>query len=115
MRDKLIELIDNNKACPYDFPCKECTYNDEPSCFSPRLADELIANGVTIGKDNNVITNGDRIRAMTDAELATWIMFNADGTCRFCKPEMRTSKRCNGCCTNGIIAWLKQPVEGEHD
>lgn len=48
MRDKLIALIDATKACPYDFPCEECTYNDEPSCFSPRLADELIANGVTI-------------------------------------------------------------------
>lgn len=48
MRDKLIELIDNNKACDLKCDCYECQYDSEPSCFSPRLADALIANGVTV-------------------------------------------------------------------
>ena len=48
MRDKLIELIDDNKACPYDYPCAACGYNEYPACFSVRLADALIAHGVTV-------------------------------------------------------------------
>ena len=102
MRDKLIELIDNNKACPFDCPCEECTYKVEPSCFSPRLADELIANGVTIGKDNNVITNADRIRAMTDEELAEAMCNNSN--CDYCN----FNEGWKGCT---LKDWLKQPVE----
>lgn len=48
MRDKLIELIDNNKACELECDCYECQYANEPTCFPVRLADALIANGVTL-------------------------------------------------------------------
>lgn len=109
MRDKLIELIDNNKACPYDFPCKECTYNDEPSCFSPRLADELIANGVTIGKDNNVITNADRIRAMSDEELAEFISCKMVESRLDLHPELLMAIRRKK--LYYTLYWLKQPAE----
>ena len=54
MRDKLIELIDNNKACNFECDCYECQYDNETTCFSVRLADALIANGVTFAEDNNV-------------------------------------------------------------
>lgn len=48
MRDKLIELIDDSKACPYDYPCAACGYDEYPSCFAARMADFLIANGVVV-------------------------------------------------------------------
>ena len=49
MRDKLIELIDDNKACPFDdLACCECEYSDITPCFAGRMADALIAHGVTI-------------------------------------------------------------------
>jgi hypothetical protein len=56
MRDKLIELIDSNKACDLKRNCYECQYNNEPTCFPARLADALIANGVTFADvpDTNV-------------------------------------------------------------
>lgn len=47
MRDKLIELIDNNKACDFEWECNECEYYDITPCFAGRMADALIANGVT--------------------------------------------------------------------
>lgn len=47
MRDKLIELIDSNKACDFEWDCGECKYYDITPCFGERLADVLIANGVT--------------------------------------------------------------------
>ena len=60
MRDKLIELIDNNKACPFDnLECSECEYYDITPCFAGRMADVLIANGVTfVGVPDNIV--GDK-------------------------------------------------------
>lgn len=50
MRDKLIALINENRACPEEdgYPCEKCVYDTSPSCFVDRLADVLIANGVTL-------------------------------------------------------------------
>lgn len=48
MRDKLVELIDNNKACDFEWACCECKYGDITPCFAVRMADALIANGVTV-------------------------------------------------------------------
>lgn len=84
MRDKLIELIDDNKACPFDdLECSECEYYDITPCFAGRMADALIAHGVTFAEDNNVptkpMTNGDKIRAMSDEELSFFLwIFNAE-------------------------------------
>jgi hypothetical protein len=56
MRDKLIELIDSNKACDFEWECNECEYYDITPCFAGRMADALIANGVTFADvpDTNV-------------------------------------------------------------
>ena len=56
MRDKLIELIDSNKACDFEWDCGECKYYDITPCFGERLADVLIVNGVTFADvpDTNV-------------------------------------------------------------
>ena len=43
MRDKLIELIEKGKVCPYGGVCPECEYDKYDLCFAPRLADALIA------------------------------------------------------------------------
>lgn len=67
------------------------------------IADHLVENGVTFAKDNNVLTNGDRVREMTDEELAVLLMCPygsepdmccAPGTCLYCCEE-----------------WLKQEAE----
>ena len=51
------------------------------------------------------MTNGDRIRSMTDEELAE---FNI--SCPFIDEEC-TMKGCYAC----ILEWLKQPCEVDHD
>ena len=53
----------------------------------------------------SVVTNGDRIRAMSDEELAE---FNI--SCPFIDEEC-TMKGCYAC----ILEWLKQPCEVDHD
>lgn len=52
MRDKLIELIKYGLLCPnmntpFGYACDTCQYAEAPECDHARLADLLIANGVT--------------------------------------------------------------------
>lgn len=57
-----------------------------------------------------VITNADRIRAMTDEELAKMLpsksMWN-------CPPDIKTRGGCPGQCVPCWLNWLKQEVEDE--
>lgn len=53
MRDKLIELIKYGLLCPnmntpFGYACDTCQYAEAPECDHARLADLLIANGVTL-------------------------------------------------------------------
>lgn len=61
MRDELIELIKAGKTCPnintpYVDNCDDCRYADTLECIVERIADTLIANGVTFAEDINVPT-----------------------------------------------------------
>lgn len=70
------------------------------------------------GREAMVMTNAQRIRNMTDEELAKFIAgFNV---CKVCKVYDDKSKSCNEfskfICTRGyeelvVYEWLKQPVE----
>ena len=56
-------------------------------------------------------TNADRIRAMSDEELAKWIDW-LFGRCEWCDTDKMASNDCNDVeCTHCILEWLKQPAE----
>ena len=55
-------------------------------------------------------TNADRIRAMTDEELAEWIAYNT--SCETCPVKSATEYEChNSNCGTAWGLWLKSPVE----
>lgn len=116
MRDKLIELIDNNKACDFEWECNECEYYDITPCFAGRMADALIANGVRFASDNNVgdkpMTNGDRIRAMSDEELAEFLN-RVKQPCDNCQLAVVEGACTETLCDDAMEKWLKQPCEVE--
>lgn len=57
------------------------------------------------------ITNGDRIRAMTDEELAKFIPdWSYTGAC---KCDELPYADCKYECAKCVIEWLKQPAEGD--
>lgn len=65
-------------------------------------------------------TNGDRIRAMTDEELAELIRDNID--CSICKIEVFETITCPGSlmadgkdCYDRWLDWLKQEYEGDEE
>ena len=59
-REKLIWLIRNGRGCPEDANpfdnenCLRCKYFSSVDCDIERLADNLLANGVTFGEDTDV-------------------------------------------------------------
>ena len=61
-----------------------------------------------IAEDPEILTNGDKIRAMTDDELVNHI--NKFNIC-----DIRTSQECKGRfvadCDECVLDWLKQPAE----
>lgn len=67
-------------------------------------------------------TNADRIRAMSDEELAEWLD-NGDFGCNDCPEAERLSAQpslrgevCDGACKRHFLEWLKRPVkDGEDD
>ena len=64
--------------------------------------------------DCQISSNADRIRAMSDEELAEWMAINTD--CFFCK--VKNKNICSldeGTCTEEWLSWLKAPVEEVHD
>ena len=72
------------------------------------------------GKDTNVTTNADRIRGMTDEELAEYIFDLGNGS-EYCYGHCAYQGNCttrgfdHDTCIKGVIDWLKQPVEEEHN
>ena len=84
VREKLVELLDDIQVRGEDFTDYEIYGMRVPDTVSNEdVASHLIANGVTFATDNNVgdkmtptdrdtnvLTNADRIRAMSDEELA---------------------------------------------
>lgn len=65
-----------------------------------------------------VPTNADRIRAMTDEELAKWMCggaMHSDSACSYCeynKPGRYSGEHCqNKSDAEIIVEWLRQPAE----
>ena len=87
----------------YEF--EECEYNGQPKCCLPDDVD--CPHGVKKHKP----TNADRIRAMSDEELAEWLCRALD--CGFCKSYLQDMS-IYSCCENqvkGIFDWLQSPTE----
>ena len=73
-------------------------------------------NGYEAGKRDalakNPVTNADRIRAMTDEELAELLCNRVDDCYAGHCPGAPLCRRGDGK-ANGLRKWLKQPAEGE--
>lgn len=74
-------------------------------------AGHLIANGVTFKTEPQ--TNADRIRAMSDEELA-YLLTTGHGNfdCSVC--EIGDQRKCDMECGERCLAWLQQPAEEVH-
>lgn len=67
-------------------------------------------NTCTVGTEPALMTNADRIRAMSGEELE--IFFGHRGFCALIQVMHETWCYNRAACKNCIIEWLKQPAEG---
>ena len=95
--------------------CKDCAYGREANvpnavfCMLNHQTFSIPVYGCANGRPGRIVpqTNADRIRGMTDEELAEWVKlmvckYRSCGNCPmsdWCEPD------------KGIAEWLKTPVE----
>jgi Lar family restriction alleviation protein len=88
----------------------KCTTCQMTMPLKSAYSEAIAAWNSRAGDDTNVATNADRIRSMSDEELAEWLV-DANMCERVCIEE----DYC-GCdvCVNRVTDWLKQPAKEEH-
>ncbi len=98
------------QACPYNTlnGCKVKEYNK--ICPLTNMATPITEYRMT---------NADRIRAMSDEELATHL-YDIGWDCQLCAEYIRLEnepllrgEKCDEKCVEHCLEWLKQPAEGE--
>ena len=85
--------------------CKFCPAYEKCSVTYRGSSCAAIRYYYGLENDPEIVTNGDKIRAMTDDELADEIRFKQ--TCPESGSELCSSFTCHECWVN----WLQQPVE----
>ena len=119
---KNMEECEHFEECPAVEPyvCVVCSIS-KGGCGASASYQESVEKAIAAwnsrtGKDINVATNADRIRGMSDEELATWILENIDCDKEniMCIPALyKNSDKCDGRCRDGRLSWLKQPAKEE--
>ena len=56
------------------------------------------------------MTNADKLRAMTDEELAIWLTQHCQ-SCEICAPEYYCDLEAK--CADGVLLWLKKEVKND--
>ena len=121
VREKLISLLILTDPNPYTCESESgsCELTTCTECRARSTADLLIENGVTVQecKLGAKKTNADRIRNMSDGELATHL-HDIGWDCHLCaehgrldnEPLLRGEK-CDEKCVEHCLEWLKKPAE----
>lgn len=96
--------------------CRHCA-TIQMGEFYDTEADAIAAWNRRAGDDTNVVTNADRIRSMSDKELAEYIFDLGNGS-EYCYGHCAYQDDCpteldHDTCIKGVIDWLKQPVKEE--
>ena len=98
--------------CPKDLDCAWAYRTSLPHAIF-RIYDEdgLYCMGIVCDINKPPLTNGDRIRAMSDEELADGLLAVSFGMKPWC--DFHCENQCADGCDNCIKAWLRQPAKEE--
>ena len=120
-KEKLISLL--ILADPNPYTCESesgsCELTTCTECRAISTADLLIAHGVTVQECKLGVkkTNADRIRSMSDEELATHLHY-IGWDCHLCAEHGRLDneplllgEKCDEKCVEHCLEWLRQPAE----
>lgn len=93
--------------------CRQiCPYNTLTGCWVKELGKTCPLTNTAAPITEYRVTNADRIRAMSDEELAKALLtaFSCDD-CKFGKEP----PKCDDLCRENCVEWLKQPAEVLND
>lgn len=88
--------------------CKGCPAYAKCTVTYRGSACSALRSTYGIDTDPEIITNADRIRAMSDEELAEWMCSLMTAEC--CDQRCPARDICN-LGDNGLVKWMKQPAE----
>ena len=95
--------------------CETCDYANRPPYKSPcSECDKTMGSPFCCYEHEEKPTNADRIRAMSDEELAQFLADEIPhGDCYGCDLECATFEedKFNNSCQDAFYRWLKQPAE----
>lgn len=90
--------------------CRQaCPYNTLKGCRVKEFGGICPLTNVNAGA-KMPLTNADRIRAMTDEELARFLV-DISGDCTSLCECCAHARRCTDKCIGGVREWLRQPVK----
>ena len=97
--------------------CETCDYANRPPYKSPcSECDQTMGSPFCCYKHEEKPTNADRIRAMSDEELAKFL--ECFGLCHHCTEHHRlgdlriyADEKCDEMCEQHCLEWLKHPAE----
>jgi len=123
---KNMEECEHFEECPAVEPyvCVVCSIN-KGGCGASTGYQEGVEKAIAAwnrrasGRDIDVLTNADRIRSMSDEELAEYI-FDLGNCSEYCYGHCAYQDDCatkgldHDTCIKGVIDWIKQPLKEEH-
>jgi len=98
--------VDGYTACFNQY--SECLKNRKSVLDSKKKMEIYLAAVTGVLEATGNATNADRIRSMTDEELASIL------TDDFCELLCSTPVSCNGDCEAKMLEWLRQEATDEH-
>ena len=93
---------------PCDKPCGNKTasgYCATTACINPQYSNIGTAQ-YGQGVQKRIITNADKIRAMSDEELAKWMANKVE--CQYCSVRSEWCTESEASCRTNWLDWLKQ-------
>ena len=90
--------------------CKNCPAYAKCTVTYRGSACAALRSTYGIDSDPEIVTNADRIRAMSDEELAKFMSIQAD-ECQ-CEADYKCNYKCGSdSCLKVLLDWLQQPAE----
>ena len=86
-----------------------CKWNSNVGCVKPYGVPCILEN---VSPTDKKATNADRIRSMTDQELAVFLSRDLKQPCDYCQLVISDGACTETLCEDAMVKWLQQQAEG---
>ena len=87
-----------------------CKWNSNVGCIKPYGVPCILGN---VSITDRKTTNADRIRAMSDEELAVFLSMGLNEPCDYCQLAVFEGACTETLCDDAMMKWLQEPPKEE--